>query len=54
MIRTVVTPDSQQITLAIQEKYLGKELEMLIFPMKDADSVSLLPNKEAAFRLCQR
>jgi hypothetical protein len=28
MIRTIFTPDSQQITFPIPEKYIGTELEM--------------------------
>jgi hypothetical protein len=40
MIRTIFTPDSDQITLPIPEKYVGTELEIIIFPLNDVSSVS--------------
>jgi hypothetical protein len=39
MIRTIFTPDSEQITFPIPEKYVGTELEIIIFPLKDASPV---------------
>jgi hypothetical protein len=36
MIRTIFTPDSEHITFPIPEKYIGTELEIIIFPIKDA------------------
>ncbi|GHT00241.1 hypothetical protein FACS189421_12070 [Bacteroidia bacterium] len=35
MIRTVFTPDSNLITFPIPNKYVGKELEITVFPIKD-------------------
>jgi hypothetical protein len=39
MIRAIFTPDSEQITLPIPEKYIGTELEITIFPLKDISPV---------------
>jgi hypothetical protein len=38
MIRTIFTPDSKQITLPIPEKYIGTELEIIVFPVKEASA----------------
>jgi hypothetical protein len=35
MIRTIFIPDSEQITFPIPKKYVGTELEIIIFPLKD-------------------
>ncbi|MDR0865836.1 MAG: hypothetical protein LBO74_13030 [Candidatus Symbiothrix sp.] len=35
MIRTVFTPDSNLISFPIPEKYIGTELEITIFPIKE-------------------
>jgi hypothetical protein len=40
MIRTILTPDTEQITFPIPEKYVGAELEIIVFPLKDVSSVS--------------
>jgi hypothetical protein len=40
MIRTIFTPDSEQITFSIPEKYIGTELEIIIFPLNDVSPVS--------------
>ncbi|MDR1250454.1 MAG: DUF2281 domain-containing protein, partial [Treponema sp.] len=46
MIRTILTPDTEQITFPIPEKYVGAELEIIVFPLKDVSSVSAhLPKK---------
>jgi hypothetical protein len=36
MIRTIFTPDSEQITFPIPKKYIGTELEIIIFPLEDS------------------
>jgi hypothetical protein len=35
MLRTVYTPDSRHINVAIPEKYIGMELEVLVFPTNE-------------------
>jgi hypothetical protein len=49
MIRTIITPDSEQITLPIPEKYVGIELEIMIVPIKDASPESVYPPKTPVF-----
>jgi hypothetical protein len=49
MIRTIFTPDSQQITFPIPEKYIGTELEIIIFPLKDASPISARLQKVPVF-----
>ena len=41
MIRTIFTPDSEQITFPIPKKYVGAELEIIIFPLNDSSGDSL-------------
>ena len=35
MLRTVYIPDSNRISVPIPEKYIGTQLEILIFPMTE-------------------
>jgi hypothetical protein len=49
MIRTIFTPDSEQVTFPIPEKYIGAELEIIIFPVKDVSSVSAFVQKTPVF-----
>ncbi|MDR2783232.1 MAG: DUF2281 domain-containing protein [Treponema sp.] len=45
MIRTIFTPDSEQITLPIPKKYVGAELEIIIFPLKHDSPAAGLQKK---------
>jgi hypothetical protein len=38
MIRTVVTPDKQDINLHIPKSYVGKKIEVIVFSIDEADS----------------
>ncbi|GHV81391.1 hypothetical protein AGMMS49944_31820 [Spirochaetia bacterium] len=49
MIRTIFTPDSKQITLPIPENYIGTELEIIVFPVKEALADSVIPRKTPVF-----
>jgi hypothetical protein len=49
MIRTIFTPNNKQIVLPIPEKYVGTELEIIIFPIKDASSVSSVHQRIPVF-----
>ncbi|MDR3246902.1 MAG: DUF2281 domain-containing protein [Prevotellaceae bacterium] len=35
MIRTFYTPDSNIVALSIPDRYVGTELEIIIFPLKE-------------------
>ncbi len=35
MIRTVVTPDQQNISIRLPEKYIGKQVEVIAFTIND-------------------
>ena len=35
MLRTVYTPDSNRINVSIPDKYIGTELEILVFPINE-------------------
>ena len=43
MLRTIQMPDSNHISVPIPDKYIGTELEILIFPIKEV----LTPNSES-------
>lgn len=49
MIRTILTPDTKQITFPIPEKYIGTELEIIIFPLKDVSPLSAHLQKTPVF-----
>jgi len=37
MVRTIIKPNKSMINLSIPSEYLGKEVEILIFPVNNAD-----------------
>jgi hypothetical protein len=45
MIRTIFTPQNDNFVFPIPTEYIGKELEMIVFPTADILSKSLLPKK---------
>ena len=48
MIRTVFTPQNDNFVFPIPKEYIGKELEMIVFPT-DEISPKLFPSKKATF-----
>jgi len=48
MIRTVFTPQKGNLVFPIPTEYIGKELEIIVFPTEEALSKSL-PSKKATF-----
>ena len=52
MLRTVYTPNSNCISFPIPDKYVGVELEILIFPISDSSTSNMkkkAPNADASF-----
>jgi len=37
MVRTIIKPDAPRINLSIPAEYIGKEVEILVFPVKGND-----------------
>jgi hypothetical protein len=46
MIQIILTPDSELITFPIPEKYIGTELEIIIFPIKDVSRHLFIDSKK--------
>jgi hypothetical protein len=46
MIRTVFTPESNLVNLMIPDKYVGEELEIIVFPL--SETLAAKPEKETA------
>ena len=42
MIRTVITPKQQNISINIPAEYIGKQVEVIAFTIDDTDDMSLL------------
>jgi hypothetical protein len=47
MLRTIYTPDSRHINVAIPEKYIGMELEVLVFPANETHGVLSISMQQA-------
>jgi hypothetical protein len=39
MVREVVIPETKQITLSLPDNYMGSEIEILMFPIREAYSI---------------
>ena len=37
LLRTIITPGKQKITLELPEDYIGKKVEILAFPIQEAE-----------------
>lgn len=45
MIRTVFTPNSKQVIIPIPDKYIGTELELIVFPIAETSEVRDTPRQ---------
>lgn len=52
MIRTVITPDNQNISLHIPENYVGKQIEVLMYDIDEVNQSesAIVPKKPSDFR----
>ena len=39
MLRTILKPDTQKISLSIPAEYVGEEVEILVFPVSDSANI---------------
>jgi len=46
MIRTIVTPEKQDISIHIPEKYIGKQIEVLLYAVDELNERENLKNKK--------
>jgi hypothetical protein len=37
LLRTIITPSKQKITIELPEDYIGKKVEILAFPIEESD-----------------
>ena len=37
MVRTIIKPNTPRISLSIPDEYIGEEIEILVFPVNDAN-----------------
>ena len=52
MLRTIYMPDSNRINVPIPDKYIGTELEILIFPINEVSTSNVrkrIPDVDASF-----
>ncbi len=49
MIRTVVTANNNTLTLAIPDKYIGRELEVIAFAKDEGIEESIVSKKKVTF-----
>ncbi|MFI5137728.1 MAG: hypothetical protein ACHQIM_07860 [Sphingobacteriales bacterium] len=51
MIRTLITPEKQDVSIHIPEKYIGKQIEVLLYAVDELnESDSLKKKKPSDFR----
>ncbi|MDR0302018.1 MAG: DUF2281 domain-containing protein [Treponema sp.] len=46
MVRTIIKPNEPKIKLSIPAEYIGKEIEILVFPVKETDSLKNSANND--------
>ena len=52
MLRTVYTPNSNRISVPIPDKYIGTELEILVFPINEVSTSKIekkAPDADVSF-----
>ncbi len=49
MIRTILTPDTQQVSFIIPEDYIGKELEAIAFTTNEGKESKAEAKKNVSF-----
>ena len=50
MIRTLITPDKQDVSIHIPENYIGKRVEVLLYAVDELDDQEIVKKTPAGFR----
>ena len=50
MIRTIITPEKQDVSIHIPENYIGKKIEVLLYAVDELNEVDSLKKKSSDFR----
>lgn len=52
MIRTIITPQQQNISIAVPENYIGKQIEVLLYSVDELTEVekTAMPNNAARYK----
>ncbi len=50
MIRTILTPDNQDVSIHIPEKYVGKQIEVMIYAVDELNNGEKTADKRKNFR----
>jgi len=50
MIRTIIIPEQQDVSIHIPENYIGKQIEVLLYAVDELTQSTVAPNKHKAFR----
>jgi len=50
MVRTIVTPDKENISIHIPEAYIGKQIEVLLYAVDEVKEIEKLKKKPSDFR----
>jgi len=44
LLRTIITPSKQKITLELPENYIGRKVEILAYPIQESEVLKNLPD----------
>ena len=49
MVRTLITPQKDEISIRLPENYVGKEVEIIVFTTDDGDEQRIINKKNIPF-----
>lgn len=50
MVRTIITPIQKNIIIEVPQNYVGKEIEVLLYPVDELEKKESVQNNAADFR----
>lgn len=50
MVRTIITPENQDVSIHIPENYIGKQIEVLLYAVDELNEPALEYKKPADYR----
>ena len=50
MVRTIITPDKESISIHVPEAYIGKKIEVLLYAIDEVNEIEKSKKKPSDFR----
>ena len=54
MVRTIITPEQQNISISLPENFIGKQIEVIAYPITEVKDAHEITDKPLTYFACEK